>query len=268
MPLFNYIPDELIYEIYNFVNPMTIIHSHFVNKRTFKLISNDEFLYKQYRVIKLFQQNLDKINWIELTMNKVISEDFIDQNAKNIRWDYIYLNESLNDEFYERHCGKIDWYIKSSYAGNGNNNHIIRYQYEGDFIKFYQEKNIEINKFNNCSCNEDATLDDHCFKCKIWRQTLTNRRDYMKKDKQKQGDFSSLYRSIKLDMNHIENNINNMNWDSFCKYANIDTKFFDKYQDKIVWNAFSSNTNIDPSYYQKHANKLKWYEVCKNEFNL
>ena len=55
-----YLPDELIYQIYAYVNPMTIMHSVTVNTKFNKLLLDDKHLSKQYQVIKFFEQHIDK----------------------------------------------------------------------------------------------------------------------------------------------------------------------------------------------------------------
>jgi hypothetical protein len=133
-----YIPNELIYQIYNYVNPMTIMHSVVITKRFNKLLSEEKNFYKQYAIIKFFSQNLDKIHWGELSENNVMSEDFFLYHFDKIWWIRLCSNNNISESFFEKYI----YYVNhgnpyGNWINLSKNNNISELFFENHIDKVY-----------------------------------------------------------------------------------------------------------------------------------
>jgi hypothetical protein len=145
-----HLPNELIYLIYNYVNPMTIMHSVTINIKLNKLLINDKFIYKQYERVKeanivvlnlgygdcpigryyndigddFYLYHFDKIAWDRLTYDEY--ENFYKFLATNIKyfddndWFKLCKNVNIHHQFFDIHIDKLNKNCLSELHKNHN----------------------------------------------------------------------------------------------------------------------------------------------------
>ena len=74
---------------------------------------------KRFEWVEILQQYTNgedlTVDWIELTKNTVLSEDFIHDFKDNVNWLYICTYQSLSEKFIEEHKSYIRWRWISKY---------------------------------------------------------------------------------------------------------------------------------------------------------
>ena len=69
--------------------------------------------------------SLDEVNWINVTRNIQLSEEFIREFSDKVNWDYISERQKLSENFIREFQNRVNWsYI--SYHQNLSENFIIR----------------------------------------------------------------------------------------------------------------------------------------------
>ncbi len=90
---------------------------------------------------ELFELNLDKVHFTNLSQNTNISESFFERHLDKIDWYYLSQNINMSEAFLEKHIKKISWYSVSF-------NKCI----SPDFIEKYQEnirwEHVSLNQFS------------------------------------------------------------------------------------------------------------------------
>jgi hypothetical protein len=51
----------------------------------------------------------DKVNWVYISANQKLSEDFIEKHADKVYWGYISAYQKLSESFIETHADKVYW---------------------------------------------------------------------------------------------------------------------------------------------------------------
>jgi hypothetical protein len=276
-----HIPDELVYYIYKYVNPMTTMHSVTVDVRFNKLLLDDKYLPRQYQVIKFFEQHIGKIDWHELMINNIISDDFYEQHIDKCRWTHLSFNDDLSDEFCQKYIDKLDFrvlcihktkeFIMYNVMNNNKNLDYDKLSYNDNFDELFHVNNFAninwINILQNNSISEkfytkhiDKINWDALFSSKNFSEEfLLKHISKLNIEKLVYNKNLSEYFFINILETH---NFTEREYNSFfrfiCEYVKFtDTnKFYDKYRDKINLTLLCNNPSTSEKFVEDNYNKI------------
>ena len=156
-------------------------------------------------------ENENQIDWIDVSRNRKLSENFIEKHANQVDWFYISMYQKLSEDFIEKYKDKVNWSCIS-----------ICQKLSEDFIDKYADKVdwYYISTFQKLS---ESFIERH-------------------KDKV---DWDSISMQQKLSEDFIEKHKNNLEMDlvndswnykstEFKKQAVIDTGLYDCYDDYFI----------------------------------
>jgi hypothetical protein len=61
------------------------------------------------------RQNIDSINWQNISAHQKLSEEFIREFTDKVNWDYISAKQKLSEDFIREFADKVNWVNISSY---------------------------------------------------------------------------------------------------------------------------------------------------------
>ena len=67
---------------------------------------------------EFFERHLDKVVWKMLSRNKGLSEEFFSRHLDKVYWEYLSCNRGLSEEFFSRHIEKVNWTCLSDNSGS------------------------------------------------------------------------------------------------------------------------------------------------------
>ena len=219
-----------------------------------KIINN---LKKEYFEV-FFNENIDKVNFEYICLNKNIPESFFREHIKKI--DYksfmnLCTNSNISSDFFEENITEVNWMRLSE-----NSNMPV------EFFEKY------IDKVNIYSLCENTNLPEEFFDRHIkkvdWRSLCknTNLSEAFFEKYILQGcriDWEVLCGNTNLSEAFFERHINQVKWVSLCRNTNISEDFFKKYLNKIRWEMLCQNTNISEKFFRNNLPKF-YKELCKN----
>jgi hypothetical protein len=251
----SYIPDELLYQIYNYVNPMTIMHSIIINKRINTLLLDDKNVYKQYAIIKFFTQNLDKVFWQILSANPIISDDFCEYYINYIYIKHLSGNNNISEEFLTKYFNKINWKLISSNTNMSE--------------KFFEANIKKVNWYN---LSRNSNMSEAFFEEYI---TMVNNNGLCENINLSEAFFNK--HPDKIVRIYLGNNTNisekyfienNFHWRQIVFNKNVSIEYLNKIiPENVRWHLLCNENITEELIYSIMDLKRDqhWYHVCSNK---
>lgn len=186
---------------------------------------------------EFLKKHIDKINFIELSCNSNLDDDFFEKLIKNgysdeLNWEYLSGNICLTEKFYEKRLNRLDW-NKIAKNNNISKEFFEKYFYniEWNFVLLCSNKNLPLEMIDECLINfKDKEL------IKIWKSLSGNESvPYTFFDK-----HYNKYRKYYY-------------WPNLC--SNLPEIFFEKYSNHILLPQLSGNRNISEKFIEKYVDK-------------
>jgi len=231
------------------------------------------------------EENIDNLNWIELTKNKYIPFNFLSKYQDYISWEFFCYRQDIPISFISDHLNEINWdhsdfpeeFIEEIMKTKNEKklNWNIISQSKNISVDFYEKY---INKLNWYLICENETI-PYTFFEKYSRHPIYYKRI----------DYINLSENPNIPLLFFENNLNYIDWDSLTAHKNLSVEFIEKYNhlywdfsqlsrneglplsffqknhNKIDWNNFSSNQTIPLWYFEENKNKLNYFILSGNE---
>ncbi len=175
------------------------------------------------------EEEIDKVNWEEVSYDKKLSEYFIKKYSNKVNWNFISKYQELSEKLIEKYSDKVNWYFISQYQ-----------KMSEPFIEKFAD---EVN----------------------WGELSYNKKlseDFIEKYSDKVNwKYISIYQ--KLSEEFIEKFSDKVNWDFISKYQKLSESFIEKYSDKVNWYSICKYQKLSETFIEKHSNKVVWYYISK-----
>lgn len=273
------LPDELLIQIFNNVNPMTVIDCILLNKRCYSLLINPRYLTKQHKIIYFFEKNLHKIDWQQLSQNQAITEDFFERHIRKVSWYTLSENEGLSLKFFEKHINNVNWY---NLSGNSVTTLDFWYKHINKINWGYLPRNRSIPETFLCEnlkkfdkdivarYGSEKIVEKYLYLINLdWSVVVQNRNlsiEFFEKYiyKMRRTHWAHLWRNPAITIKFIIKHINEIIWEYLSYNPSITLEFVKEHIDKINFKELSRNTVITEEFVEEYIDKFDWFFLCQN----
>ena len=181
--------------------------------------------------------NIDKLNWLCISIHQKLSEDFIRRFQHKVNWENISAHQKLSESFIREFKDKVDWYFISIYQNLSEN-----------FIQEFQDKVVWLDISSSQNLSEDFIRE---FQDKVhWT--------YISKDQILSESFIREFQ-------------NKVYWDCISKYQTLSEDFIREFYDKLDWILISKYQVLSEDFIREFQNKVYWdciyrYQKLSDEF--
>ena len=240
----------------------------FLNKElNVDLISLDEINWINVsRNIQLSEEFIrefqDKFDWKSISINQKLSEDFIREFQNRVNWDYISEYQKLSEDFIREFQNKVDWYVISRCQ-----------KLSEDFIREFKDKIDWSNVSIYQKLSEDFIRE---FKDKVdWCNLLIYQKlseNFIKEFKDKIfSNLGSISKYQKLSENFIREFKYKVSWPLIISYQKLSPEFIEEFDldiDEDNWlyksTDFKKQQIVDCGLYECHEDYFIAYKATRN----
>ena len=185
--------------------------------------------YSEYILSLATEEIIQEIHWDWISVNKKLSEKFIEKFQDRVNWNYISRHQNLSEEFIEKFQDEVDWDWIS-----------ISQKLSEEFIEKFQDK-VDWVRISACQKLSEEFIEK--FQDKV--------------------DWFRISECQKLSEKFIEKFQDNVDWEKISMYQKLSEKFIKKFQDNVDWIRISKYQKLSEEFIEKFQDKVNWYCISK-----
>jgi hypothetical protein len=119
-------------------------------RRTSTMNKNEAIFIERLKVKKTISE-MDRMDWLEVSKNKVLSEDFIREFQDKVDWGMISIHSKLSEDFIREFSEKVEWFYISFHSILSENfirefqnkvywSFISRHHLSDDFVEEFKDR--------------------------------------------------------------------------------------------------------------------------------
>jgi hypothetical protein len=187
--------------------------------------------FRQARALAFFEENLDKVDWAELSGNEILTESFVLKHMDKIDWFNLSHNEAISENFVRHHIDRFDLEELSG-----------RKTLSLEFFEYYYHRLYTAEMAKNIAIP--------------WSFISEHFEDF---------DHEEYWPGICLKpyipLNVLEENVDKLSWLHLCKNPTIPLKFFEQHMDQLCWSTLTANEGVPLEFLERHLDKIYWASI-------
>lgn len=181
--------------------------------------------------IDFVRDNKDKIDWDDIALKNILTEDIIREFQENFDWFAISDTQKLPEDLIAKHISQVDWYS------------ISRKQVLSEsFIDKYKDY---VN-WHEISSNQSLS-----------EEFIERYADKL--------DWGGVLIKNKLSENFIRKFEDKVNWVLVSAKQVLSEEFIEEYSDKVDWREISENQVLSEKFITKYKDRLDWNSMLCNQ---
>jgi hypothetical protein len=154
------------------------------------LVKEIENLIKQDNLNCSIEEFKDKANWINISVYRHLSEDFIREFQDKVNWYFISTYQQLSEDFIKEFQDKANWYYISAYQPLSE-----------DFIREFQDK-VDWDCISECQHLSENFIKEFQDKINIEIQRKNHKKKSLKEQKKEAKEYAEKY-NLKIDNKYL-----------------------------------------------------------------
>lgn len=175
-----------------------------------------------------------KLDWIQISNQPNLSEDFLEENAQHVTWYYVVCNHTLSETLMDKVFHQLCWFKWKELYQNRVFSDTFLEKYKDDIdwgtISYYQ-----------------TLSEDFIAKYKAWV------------------DWETICGRQTLSETFIETHIEHIDWLYVSLCQTLSEEFIDKYHKKVSWKGISQRQTLSEDFISRFANSVHWGNICEHQ---